>query len=362
MTVKVRPYRRGGWEVDIRLRLPDGTLHRERCKSPVSSKTGSMRWGQDRERHLLTHGVPEEPKERVPTLEEFSIRYMEEQRGQRRAPATLSRLEAQLRLHLIPLLGDVALDRIGEAHVSKLRSERNHLKASSINTLAGHLWHMLRLAARWGVIPGAPPPPAKLRETSSEIEWYRPEELPLLIEAAKAHSAEAHLLVLLGAEAGLRRGEIIALEWSDLDLKRGMITVARSDWQGEIGPTKSGKTRQVPMTSRLRDALRAHRHLVGPRVLYHQGKCGPVPMTATVIWRTLLRLHEGLGWPHRGPHTLRHTYASTLALRGAPVRAIQELCGHSSIRVTEKYMHLAPGALHAAVALLERGDTVETGS
>src|SRR3954470_14113018 len=66
MSVKVRPYRNGGWEVDIQFRLPDGTRHRERCKAPVESKSGAMRWGQDRERHLLQHG-PEPAKKEVPT-------------------------------------------------------------------------------------------------------------------------------------------------------------------------------------------------------------------------------------------------------------------------------------------------------
>src|SRR3970040_1179822 len=56
MSVKVRPYRNGGWEVDIQFRLPDGTRHRERYKAPVESKSGALRWGQDRERHLLHHG------------------------------------------------------------------------------------------------------------------------------------------------------------------------------------------------------------------------------------------------------------------------------------------------------------------
>ena len=61
MSVTVRPYRNGGWEVDIQFRLPDGSRYRQRCRAPVETKTGAMRWGQDRERHLLQHG-PEQKK------------------------------------------------------------------------------------------------------------------------------------------------------------------------------------------------------------------------------------------------------------------------------------------------------------
>jgi len=58
MSVKIRPYRHGGWEVDITVRLPNGSRRRERSKAPVSSKSAAVRWGEDRERHLLQHGVP----------------------------------------------------------------------------------------------------------------------------------------------------------------------------------------------------------------------------------------------------------------------------------------------------------------
>jgi hypothetical protein len=76
MSVKVRPYRNRGWEVDITFRLPNGQKHRERSKAPVDSKSGALRWGQDRERHLLQHG-PLQPKKEVPTLEQFASRFID---------------------------------------------------------------------------------------------------------------------------------------------------------------------------------------------------------------------------------------------------------------------------------------------
>ena len=73
---------------------------------------------------------------------------------------------------------------------------------------------------------------------------------------------------MLGGDAGLRRGEIIALEWSSVDLRRGLLTVERSEWKGNVTETKGMEYRVVPMTRRLKDALAAHRHLKGERVLY----------------------------------------------------------------------------------------------
>src|SRR5947208_16590602 len=76
MSIRVAVSRWGFLEVDIRVRLPDGTRHRERVKSPVQSRSGAKRWGEERERYLALHGHAQ-PQE-VPTLEEFSKRFIED--------------------------------------------------------------------------------------------------------------------------------------------------------------------------------------------------------------------------------------------------------------------------------------------
>ena len=105
MSVKIRPYRNGGWEVDIQFRLPDGRRHRERCKAPVESKSGAVRWGEDRERHLLQHG-PEPAKKEAPTLEEFAPKFLDGYaNADRHKPSGVASKESILRIHLIPVLG-----------------------------------------------------------------------------------------------------------------------------------------------------------------------------------------------------------------------------------------------------------------
>ncbi|HWL75425.1 MAG TPA: tyrosine-type recombinase/integrase, partial [Burkholderiaceae bacterium] len=69
--------------------------------------------------------------------------------------------------------------------------------------------------------------------------------------AASALDATAHLIVLLGGEAGLRCGEMIALEWRDVDLGKRQICVQRSDWNGQVTAPKGGRLRYVPLTIRL---------------------------------------------------------------------------------------------------------------
>ena len=76
MSVTVRPYVNGGWEVDIRVQLPDGSVIRERKKAAASSKQAAQKWAESRERVLLVHGKPKPAKEdvqKIPTLKEFAL-------------------------------------------------------------------------------------------------------------------------------------------------------------------------------------------------------------------------------------------------------------------------------------------------
>lgn len=111
MSVSVRSYRRGGWQVDLLVLLPDGQRHRER-RVLTHSKSAAVRWGQDRERHLLRHGLPQ-PKKEVPTLAAFAPRFVDgHARANRQKPSGIRSKEVVLRVHLIPCLGHKTLDTI----------------------------------------------------------------------------------------------------------------------------------------------------------------------------------------------------------------------------------------------------------
>src|SRR6266849_9686515 len=112
MSVRLVPNGQGGWEVDVRLRLPNGSRHRERRLLSNRSKSAAQRWGQDRERHLLQHG-PTQPKKEVPTLKEFAPRFLDgHARANRQKPSGIAAKEMILRLHLMPALGQKKLDVI----------------------------------------------------------------------------------------------------------------------------------------------------------------------------------------------------------------------------------------------------------
>jgi integrase len=81
------------------------------------------------------------------------------------------------------------------------------------------------------------------------------------VHTAEAMGATALVMALLGGQAGLRAGEMLALEWTDIDVVAGQLRIDKSCWRGTITIPKGGKGRFVPLTARLSRALRAHRHL-----------------------------------------------------------------------------------------------------
>ena len=95
--------------------------------------------------------------------------------------------------------------------------------------------------------------------------------------------------------------------------------------------------------------MKQARHLRGPRVLCdREGQ----PLTQKVVQVAMRRVARRAN-VKPGVHILRHTFCSHLAMRGAPARAIQELAGHQDLETTQRYMHLSPAAIEAAIRLLE---------
>jgi integrase len=219
---------------------------------------------------------------------------------------------------------------------------------------------LLKKAIEWDVIERMRCTVRLLPVAKPTAAFHDFDDYERLLEAASAIDEQARLIVLLGGEAGLRCGEIIALEWTDVDLSKRLLCVQRSDWKGQVTVPKGGRLRYVPLTSRLGATLRDHRHLRGPRVLC---EADGAALTRQKVQYRIRRAARRANLKHDGVHVLRHTFCSHLAMRGAPAKAIQELVGHQDLSMTQRYMHLSPAALDAAIRLLDdhgRGDILET--
>ena len=316
----------------------------------MSSKSAALRWGRARELKLLVDGIPNITKE-VPTLETFAPRFVDgHARANRHKPSGIAAKESILRVHLIPRLGPKKLDAITTEDVQRLKSALRMKAPKTVNNVLTTLNTLLRMAVEWGVIPEMPCTMRLLKVSRPAMAFHDFPAFEQLVEAAKAIDVNAYLIVLLGGEAGLRCGEMMAVAWSDVDLNQDQIQVRHSEWKGHVTEPKGGRIRYVPLTARLAAALRQHRHLRGQRVLVERsGRSFSQKM-----------VEDRVRWAARraqvddGVHILRHTFCSHLAMRGAPARAIQELAGHQDLATTQRYMHLSPAAKDSAIRLLDQ--------
>jgi integrase len=351
--------------VEINTRLSNGARHRERRRLSIASKSAAQRWGQDRERHLLQHG-PAKPKKEVSTLEQFASRFLDgHARANRHKPSGIAAKETILRVHLVPLLGGKKLDAITSEDVQWVKSRLQDRAPKTVNNVLTVLGVLLKKAVEWDVIGRMPCAIRLLPIPKPSAGFYDFDEYERLVEAAQLEP-NAYLIVLLGGEAGLRCGEMMALEWRDVDLGKRQLCVQRSEWKGHVTVPKGGRLRYVPMTVRLAAALRQHRHLRSARVLCQRDGS---PLSADVVKHHVERAARRAPLTTSGVHRLRHTFCSHLAMRGAPARAIQELAGHQDLSTTQRYMHLSPAAIEGAIRLLDssgipagRGNIVATGS
>ena len=118
----------------------------------------------------------------------------------------------------------------------------------------------------WGELERMPCAVKLLPNPKKTMGFHDFDQYERLLTAARKRDAQAYLMVLLGGDAGLRLGEIIAVEWHDVELSARRLTVQRSEWLGHVTVPKGGRSRRLPMTQRLTAALKAARHLRSDRV------------------------------------------------------------------------------------------------
>ena len=322
--------------VDVITRLANGRRYRERRHLSVRSKSAAERWGQDRERHLLQHGPPQPVKE-VPTFKQFAPRFIEgHARANRQKPSGIAAKEQLFRVYLMPFLGHKRLDAVTAEDVQRLKAWMVTKSPKTVNNVLALLSVLLKKAVEWNAIDRMPCTIRLLPiPRTSTARFHDFDQYERLVEEARTIDPITELIVLLGGEAGLRCGEMFALEWRDIDLAKRQLCVQRSDWNGEVTSPKGGRLRFVPLTVRLTAALREHRHLKGPRVLCQDD--GAALTRQQVQYRVKRRRQEGerrTGRPRPSPHVLF-----------APGDAWRAGASHSGARRTQRARRDA--ALHA---------------
>jgi len=172
------------------------------------------------------------------------------------------------------------------------------------------------------------------KEPHQRLRFLEPEEEQRLLDAARE---PLRTIIVVGIHCGLRlRSEALTLRWSDVDLKRQLVTV-------QAAYAKNGRTRSVPLNSLVRAALEQLPRL--GEFVFERRERMPYHSVRTTF-QTACRL---AGLRDVTPHTLRHTFATRLIENGVDLRTVQELGGWSSIKMLERYGHVAQGRKAEAV-------------
>jgi integrase len=189
-----------------------------------------------------------------------------------------------------------------------------------------------------------------LRTPEGRLRYLTREEAHDLLDAAKQSRKAPHLLpfILLALNTGCRKNEMLGLPWADVDLKAKRFTL-------EGHRTKSGKRRIIPINQAAYDALMTRR-------LFADRNCPTTPWVfckksgerITDIDKAFNNARKLAKLEDFRIHDLRHTFASWLVMGEVPLIHVRDLLGHATIRMTERYAHLAQDSLIKAVAVLDR--------
>lgn len=346
----------GNWFFRRWVKLPDGTKQRvygtPRRYNLPNTKQGAVEAEQRALEELRAGHVP---AGRSMTLVKFQSTFIEHSKGKNK-PRTVNSKEQILRDHIVPQLGDRTLDAISYAVIEDfkhylVRPEPNGpgLSAKTANNVLTVLRRLLVVAAKRKLII-AVPEFEWLETDDPDFDFLTFEEADRLIKGADTGS-EWTTMILVAMRTGLRQGELLALRWEDVDLKAHRVVVKRQVSRGVITKPKGGRSREVELGDEVSAVLTKHRHLRGPLVFCDaDGKM----LTAGACKWPLYRASKRAGLRRIGWHVLRHTFGSHLAMRGASMKSIQELMGHTTMTMTMRYAHLSPETRRDTVRMLDR--------
>lgn len=334
------------WCVDIR-----HAFVRYRRKSPLNTAEGARQY-QATLLGRLARGEPIDPPRPEPpvpvvTFADFAAEWFEVYVRTNNKYSEQRSKECALRLHLLPAFGPMALDRVDVQGIEVYKRAKlaAGLSPKSVNNHLVVLAKALRTAVEWGRLASAPS--AKmLRTERPDTRALSEGETARLLGAAA--DQEGGTMILAALRTGMRLGELCGLSWPDVDFDRRAITVRQARVRGRMTTPKSHRPRVLPLADDLAAALLPRRAADGPVFPRPDG----TPMTEKASRWLLDLATRRAGLPAFGWHRLRHTFATSLHDRGATGFQVQQLLGHSSLAVTERYLHTSLTGLRSAVGLL----------
>jgi len=254
--------------------------------------------------------------------------------------------EGSLRLYLVPYFGKKELAEISSFDIENFKAKmtKTNLSEKTINHMLATLSKCFKTAEEWGVISSIPKI-KRLKVMPEKFDYLREGEDEQLLGHAEEKIRE---MIFFALKTGVRFGELIALDWNDVDFQEKQITIRHSIVRGVLGSTKNNRIRYIPLLPSVSDMLIKRAKKQGYVFKRHDQ-----PFTQHYCCKKLYQACRRAGLRKIGWHKLRHTFASHLAQNGVAIQAIKELLGHSDITTTMRYAHLSPSSLRSAMNVLE---------
>jgi integrase len=276
--------------------------------------------------------------------------------GDRYKSSAIRGYEQALRARVLPDLGGTKLAQLTRADVQALadRLQAEGLDPSTIRNQVMPLRAIYRRAVSRGEVAVNPTTGLELPAVRGKRDRIAsPTEAEALIAALPAGDRPLWATAMY---AGLRLGELRALDWSNVDLAGGVIRVERS-WdarEGAVAPKSTAGTRKVPVPAVLRDYLVEHRMRQGERGGLVFGRSVERPFAPSTIGDRATRAWQDAGVEPIGLHECRHTFASLMIDAGVNPKALSTYMGHANISITlDRYGHLMPGNEEEAAGMLD---------
>jgi integrase len=299
-------------------------------------------------------------------IEEWKTKFAEKNL----AVTTFTSYDSHIRNHIIPHFGHLRMDQIKTIQIinfldqltlpeARKDGRDKPLSNRSIADIYLALKSIFKKATEWKVIKenpmeGVPKP----KYEKKEMLYYEEEEAQQVIAALYKEHIMWRVYFLGAMIGGMRRGELLALEWTDILFEDGGISVTKNipikkNGQHMVKSTKNNKSRIIDMPDWYMDELKKYHHLWkqeklktgelweggDKQYLFHRGFGIPLyPSTPTTKWRRFVKKHD---LKYIRLHDLRHTMVTLLIEAGANMKAIQKRAGHSSLKVTsDTYGHV----------------------